>query len=174
MIASFHRLTFAPYFTTYLDHLESDDLKGALTSSRDFLFEILTDLDEEKWNFTYAEGKWTIKQVVNHIIETEIIFNYRALRVAKESLKEDISGFDENNYVDSAFLEHFSPKEMIAYFKAVRSSTEFLFQSLSKEQLTKIGMASGKDIQVEALFFITAGHTIHHAKVIKERYLTKI
>jgi uncharacterized damage-inducible protein DinB len=171
MISSLQRLVRTPYFDTYLNHLTTDDLLEALAQSEVFMIDVLKDLNDQDLQKRYAEEKWTIAEVVHHIIETEMIFNYRALRIAREQEHQDIEGFDENKYVEASHLEGFSVTELIQFFKAQRQSTMLLLKTFTPEQLQKTGLASGKEVQTEALFYITAGHTIHHAKVILERYL---
>lgn len=173
MISSLQRLIRSTYFDTYLNHLQTDDLQEALRYSSEVLSDLLEAISSSDFDYRYAPGKWTIKEVVHHIIETEIIFNYRALRIAREESSQILPGFEENDYVDASHISNFSGAEMLEYFKCVRSSTKFLLKSFSEEQLQKTGTASGKQVQVEALFYITAGHTLHHAKVISERYLNQ-
>jgi len=173
MIPSLQRLIRAPYFDTYLNHLQTDNLLEALDHSASFLVDMTESLSESEFEYRYAPGKWTIKEAIHHTIETEIIFNYRALTIAKEGTSQILPGFEENDYVDASHISNFSGAEMLDYFKNIRSSTKFLLKSLSHVQLQKTATASGKQVQVEALFYITAGHTLHHAKVISERYLNQ-
>lgn len=171
MISSLQRLVRSSYFDTYLNHLDTDNLLEALTHSEAFMIDTLKDLSDEDLQKRYAADKWTISEVVHHIIETEMIFNYRALRIARESESQNIEGFDENLYEKESYLENFTVEELIAFFKAQRQSTILLLKTFKPHQLSKTGFASGKEVQTEALFYITAGHTLHHAKVIIERYL---
>lgn len=173
MISSLQRLIRSTYFDTYLNHLRTDDLQEALRYSSKVLSDLLEAISSSDFDYRYAPGKWKIKEVVHHIIETEIIFNYRALRIAREESSQILAGFEENDYVDASHIQGFSRRDIIDYFFTIRASTNFLLKSLSQEQLQKTGTASGKQVQVEALFYITAGHTLHHAKVISERYLNK-
>lgn len=171
MISSLQRLVRTPYFDTYLNHLTTDNLHEALVQSEVFMVDILKNLNDDDLQKRYASDKWTIAEVVHHIIETEMIFNYRALRIARESEPQNIEGFDENLYAQESYLESFTVEELIQFFKAQRQSTMLLLKTFKPAQLEKIGVASGKEVQTEALFYITAGHTLHHAKVILERYL---
>lgn len=171
MSPKLEKLIRSPYFDRYLQYLTSDDLAFVLNQSKNDLIQILEQLETSKFDFRYEPGKWTIKEVVHHIIETELIFNYRALRIARDTDFQVLNGFDENHYASESFLTNLSAEELIHYFKAVRQSTQYLFMTLNEQQLNKVGRASGFEIQAEALFYITAGHTMHHIKVLKEKYL---
>jgi len=173
MLDSFATLIRNPYFDTYLNHLETDDMQEALTSSAQFLIDMISPLSEQQMEYKYAPGKWSIREVVLHTIETELIFNYRALRIAREKAPQNLDGFDENAYVEESVVR-MSKEEVFAYFDATRKATLSMINTFSDDQMKKTGVASGHEIQVEALFFIQSGHTLHHAKVIRDRYIATI
>ena len=173
MLPSLQNLVRTPYFDNYLKHLETDELFAALTDSAEYFVRLLESIPNDLWRYRYAPEKWTIEEVVLHTIETELIFNSRALRIAREETNQMLDGFDENAYVVQTKLGGMSPTEIIDYFKAVRTSTTMMAKTFSERQLEKVGVASGNRVQVSALFFVTAGHTIHHGKVLQERYLSK-
>lgn len=125
---------------------------------------------KEKRSYRYAEGKWTIKEVLQHIIDAERVFAYRALCIARKDATP-LPGFDENVYAENCKAEQRKWKDMINEFIAVRLSSESLFASFDDEQSETSGTASGKSIYVAAIGFIIAGHAIHHSKVVKEKYL---
>ena len=166
-------LKYGPYYQTYINLVNSDNAKKELEESGAELEALLNDLQTEELSLRYAPEKWSIAEVLHHLIETELIFNARALRIAKEEKLDPIPGFDENSYAAQSQLDGFGIQDLRDYFQAVRTSTVYLFHSLHPEQLKKVGVASGNEIEVQALFFINAGHTRHHLKVIKERYLTR-
>lgn len=172
MIAKVSNLVFAPYFSTYLKLVEEEDLLVELDLSRDLALKAMSEISSDQWNHRYAEGKWTIKELFHHVIQTELIFNFRALTIASESKPMVIPGFDENDYVAAFDLTNVDSTALKSYFSATREQTKALFQTLSAAQLSKIGNASGHDVQVEALFYISSGHTRHHLNVLNERYLT--
>ena len=124
----------------------------------------------EKGDYAYAPGKWTIKQVMGHIIDTERIFAYRILSFARNE-KAALPGFDENQYVDVAHFKDRSLFSLTQEFTLLRKANLYLINSLNDEELDRIGNASGKDISVRALVFMLAGQVIHHHQIIKERYL---
>lgn len=171
MNPDFSDLTYAPYFNTYLAKLKSRDVLTALNDSEQRFVNLLSNMSETQWSYAYAENKWTLAQVVQHVIETEIIFGFRALTFSRESTPIDLMGFDENSYAASGNAQFLTGAELIAYFKSVRTTTRMLYKTSNKDQLIKIGKASNNLIQVEALFLVTAAHTLHHVEIIEQRYL---
>lgn len=170
MIKKLESLIIAPYFNTYLKLVEHENLIEELESSQDLVSEFLSELDEERSGYRYAQDKWSIAEVIHHCIETELIFNFRALTIARESNKAILPGFDENDYVKASGKKDWTPAQLLLYFDSVRNTTLSLINTISKEQMAKLGIASGKEVQVEALFFVTSGHFRHHLNVIAERY----
>lgn len=166
-----NELTRAPYFDTYLKLLNSADIAVELEQSKTEFISLLNSLSDETMTYAYAPGKWTVKQVIQHIIETEMIFNYRAIRIGREDVTQNLDGFEENHYVANAHVSEMSNSDLVDFFNAVRTSTMFLVKSFDDAQLNKTGIASGHYVQVKALFLIQSGHTLHHLNVIKERYL---
>ncbi|MFV5693153.1 DinB family protein [Flavobacterium sp. LT1R49] len=124
----------------------------------------------DKFDYRYAEGKWTIKDIIQHIIDTERIFGYRALRISRND-KTPLHGFEENDYVDNTNANDRNIQNLLTELSAVRHSNLFLFKSFSEEQLKRIGTASNNEISVRAIGFILIGHQKHHQKVFQERYL---
>ena len=144
-------------------------LKSLSKNSRQFK-KFLEEVPKKKIDFAYAPGKWTIKELLQHIIDAERVFTYRALRFARKDATP-LSGFDENSWAANANATVRDWKTLVGEFKAVRKSTQYLYGSFSDDQLKSAGEASGHQINVLALGFITAGHVAHHMKIIKERYL---
>ncbi|HEX9151224.1 MAG TPA: DinB family protein [Flavobacterium sp.] len=124
----------------------------------------------DKFDYRYAEGKWTIKDIIQHIIDTERIFAYRALRISRND-KTPLPGFEENDYVDNTNADDRNIQDLLAELSAVRHSNLFLFKSFTEEQLKRIGTASNRSISVRAIGFIIIGHQKHHQRVFQERYL---
>lgn len=131
----------------------------------------LNGIPKSKRNYRYAEGKWTVKEVLQHIIDAERIFAYRALCFARKDATP-LPGFEENDYAANSKADQRKWKDIVKEFEAVRRSTETLFGSFDDEQLDTAGTSSGKSNYVMAIGFIIAGHANHHIKVTKERYLT--
>ena len=144
------------------------------------ILEILEQQQKNSYNFfkgispgkaayAYAEGKWTIKQVLGHMSDTERIFAYRALAFSHEPV--ELPGFDQDAYMENATFNSRSLEDLANEFKTVRESSLYLFRSLSDGQQTQKGIASGNPVSVRALAYMIAGHELHHIKVLKERYL---
>ena len=124
----------------------------------------------EKFDYRYAEGKWTIKDIIQHIIDAERIFGYRALRISRND-KTPLPGFMENDYIENTNANGRSIQDLLTEFSAVRHSNLLLFKNFSEEQLVRLGTASNHTISVRALGFLMIGHQKHHQKVFQERYL---
>ena len=161
-----------PYFNTYIEPLleRNQSLLELMENSAQEMVELLLSVNEEKGNFRYAEGKWSVKQLIQHIIDTERIFIYRALRIARGD-QSDLLGFDHDRFVENAETSHRSLQEMIDEFVAVRQSAINLFNSFSNEALLSVGKASGNSISVRALGYLVSGHQLHHQRILVERYL---
>lgn len=124
----------------------------------------------DKFDYRYAEGKWTIKEIIQHIIDTERIFAYRALRISRNDLTP-LPGFDENFFTNNTEGNSRSLQSLLTELSAVRYSNLLLFKSFSQEQLKRVGVASDHAISVRAIGFILIGHQKQHQKVFEERYL---
>lgn len=163
---------YAPYFEQYIK-LVSKDNKSII----DWLYEsqqnfenILRKLPIEKGDFAYAEGKWTLKELIQHIIDTERIFCYRALSIARNDATE-LPGFDQDIFVNNSNSNSRDYYDLLDEMEILRKSTVHLFESFSEDALLRTGIASGNKISVRALGYLFSGHQIHHLNVIKERYL---
>jgi len=160
---------YAPYYDRYISLIDNDDVVLVLENQIQSSIELLESIGEAKANFAYAEGKWTIKQVLGHIIDTERIMTFRALSFARGE-KQPIPGFEQDDYVNEANFNERTLKGLISEFKAVRESNIILFKSFDENILSRKGIASGNEITVLALLFIIAGHEKHHLNVLKEKY----
>lgn len=156
------------FYKTYVDLVEGGDILKTLSRQSDFcatFFESFVD----KGDYRYAEGKWSVKQLLQHIIDTERVFSYRIVRISRGD-QTPISGFDENDYADAAPVDHRTVESLIAEFMAVRSSTYALIMHLTDEQWVMTGIASDSIISVRALVYIIVGHCAHHIGILEERY----
>ena len=131
---------------------------------------VVKSIPEEKHNYAYAEGKWTVKEVVQHIIDAERVFSYRALRFARKD-STALPGFNENVFAANAKVDKRSWEDLLDELSVVRKSTELLFASFDQDQLEAEGISNNHSIYVLGIGFICAGHCLHHQKVIEERYL---
>ena len=155
-------------FSKYINLVEGDVIEILTNQISDFT-NFLNNL-VEKADYAYAPGKWTIKELVGHMIDTERIMIYRLTCFARNE-KAPLPGFEEDDYVANANFSVRSLFNLSEEFAQLRKSNLFLFDSLSEEELNRVGIASGKSISVRAMVYMLAGHVIHHTKIIKERYL---
>ena len=160
---------FSPFYKTYIEELENVELIEGLKTSFKQLKQSLKNISEEKFNYRYTEEKWTIKELLQHLIDTERIMSYRALRFSRNDATA-LEGFDENWYVTYSNSNQRNGIELLKELKTVRKATILMFNSFSPEALKQIGTANGNDISVRALGFIIAGHQTHHLKILMERY----
>jgi uncharacterized damage-inducible protein DinB len=158
------------YFAHYINLVENDDVVLAMKLNLSELVSFLEKIPAEKHNFKYQENKWTIKDVVRHIIDTERVFVYRALRFARFDATE-LAGFDENNYASNVDTTRILMLDLIEELVFLRKSSIKLFESFSDKMLSNKGIASGKQMSVLAAGFVISGHAIHHTNVLKEKYL---
>lgn len=150
--------------------VKQDNLQEALLEHYDAT-SFLRKIPKKKWNYRYAEGKWSIKELVQHIIDTERIFCYRALVIARNDNTTTLFSFDENAYGASSKVDKRTKKELIRELDAVQRASVKLFESFDEEQLQATGTVSDYSIDVNAIGYVITGHTLHHIKILKERYL---
>lgn len=158
------------YFQLYIDQVKEKDLATAFTNQSIIIKEFLPSISEEKSLFAYAEGKWTLRELLQHIIDTERILTFRALCFARKE-SATLPGFDENEYAVAATANNRTWESLTAEFIAVRKSSLFLFDSFSPEMLAGTGIANSNPFTAQQLGFIVVGHFIHHKKIIDQRYL---
>jgi uncharacterized damage-inducible protein DinB len=158
------------YFETYTKLVTQASMAEAFAAQDEYWNNFLTTITEEKSQYAYAENKWSIKEVLQHIIDTERIFAYRALSIAR---KETVTlpGFDENDYAANSNADERTWADLVEELKTVRQSTIWLYKSLSTEALQHIGKFSKAEGTPELLIKIIIGHFYHHANVINEKYL---
>ncbi|WP_445452365.1 DinB family protein [Flavobacterium sp. 25HG05S-40] len=162
---------FQGYFANYVNQVSNEyTLIEELEISVHRLIKFVQNIPMDKFDYRYAEGKWTIKDIIQHLIDSERIFAYRALRFARNDATE-LPGFEENDYVDEAKANKRSIQQLLTELAVVRQATLSLFQSFSEEELLRIGVASHNPISVRALGFVIIGHQNHHQRVFEERYL---
>ena len=159
-----------PYFDPYIHKFKGKDIFEALAKGVEEVTELVNSLTDAQLKSAYAVGKWTIKEVLQHIMDTERIFCNRALRFARND-KTDLSGFEQDDYVPYSGANDRDSAEMLREYCAIRQGTIALFQSFSDEMLARVGVASGNEMSVRALAYIVAGHEKHHVNVINERYV---
>jgi len=161
---------YAGHFSTYIQAAANVELIEELEICLHDFIKFVQNIPMDKFDFRYAEGKWTIKDIIQHLIDAERIFTYRALRISRND-KTPLPGFEENDYVENTNANGRSIQDLLTEFSAVRQSTLLLYKSFSDEQLKRMGIAANNEISVRALGFVTIGHQKHHQKVFQERYL---
>ena len=161
---------YAPHYGTYISKVKSDDLIAELDSSMKDFINFMRTVPEAKLDYRYQDGKWTIREIIIHLMDAERIFTYRALRFSRND-QTPLSGFDENEYVPESNAATRSLDSLIEEYSALRNSTIALYKNFTPQMTMRTGIANGKEISVRALGYVIPGHEIHHMGVIKERYL---
>ena len=162
--------TYPAYFKRYIDLVPEEDLGTAFRQQSLAVTKFLYTINEEKSSHSYAPGKWTIKEIMQHLIDAERIFAYRALCFARKE-QASLPSFEENDYAanSNANLRHW--KDLADEFLLVRKSTEILFNSFTEEALNSMGIANNNPTSTNSMGFTAIGHVYHHMNVLKERYL---
>jgi uncharacterized damage-inducible protein DinB len=161
---------YAPYYESYVHRIVNDDPFVPLDRQPGQLIGLLGYLSDAAAGFRYGPGKWSVREVVGHVADTERIFAYRALRIARGDTTP-LPSFDENAYVTASGADTRLLAEILEEFEAVRAATWALFHSLPDEAFDRMGTASDHPVSVRALLSITLGHAAHHLAVLRERYL---
>jgi len=160
---------YAPFAGTYVNLVDTTDVLGLLARSKDSIYEFFSSMSDERALYSYAEGKWTFKQVLGHMIDTERTFAYRAFAFSRNNI--ELPGFDQDVYVANTDFNSQSIKDLADEFKATRESNLYLYRAFTEDQLKREGIASNHRVTVRALVYMTAGHELHHFNIIRERYL---
>lgn len=163
---------FPSFYHRYMEEAEGADMLEAMRIAAEKMRQVLARIGPDMENHRYAPGKWSIKEVVQHVIDAERIFGYRALRFSRGDAT-GLPGFEENDYAPASQAERRTLKDLLREYDAVRSSSILLFESLPPETLDLSGTANGRSITVRALGWVIAGHSNHHVTVLSERYLPK-
>ena len=158
------------YYDSYIDLVRDKVILFTLDEQMNFTYAFLMTISEKKGDYAYADGKWTLKEVIGHLIDAERVFAYRAMRFARKD-KTDLPGFEEDDYVKNANFASRSLADLAEELLMLRKSNMYLFNSFNEDTMKLTGTANGSEISVEALLFAIAGHQKHHLKVINDRYL---
>lgn len=161
---------YSTFYKRYIDLVEVDNVADVIKTYSKPVSDFYNNLPEDKAAYAYADGKWTLKQLLQHIIDAERIFSYRALRISRGDTTP-LPGFDENTYAYNATAANRALGNLKEEFNAVRLSSDLLLQSFTPEQLQQQGTASNAPITVNAICFILYGHLLHHKNIIQQRYL---
>lgn len=160
---------YAPYYDRYISLVGEDDILAALEQQRRDMVLLLSCRTEQEGNFSYAPGKWSLKQLVGHVCDSERIFAYRALRIARAD-QTPLAGFEQDDYVSNGPFATCSMPDVIEDFIAVRRATISLLRGLEEVVWLRHGVANKNEVSVRALAYIIAGHELHHRQILEEKY----
>ena len=163
---------YAPYYDRYISLISGSDILGTLDSQRRQMLLLLSGRDESDGDFRYAPGKWTVKELLGHVCDTERMFAYRALRISRGDTTP-IEGFDQDDYVRNGPFAHRPLAEVIEDYIAVRRATLTLFRNLDDVAWQRRGIANKNEVSVRAIAFTVAGHELHHRRILEEKYFAK-
>lgn len=162
--------TLPPFYRNYVSFVEQLEMLPALKASAEAAQTLIGTIPEEKGIYRYAEGKWSIKELIGHMMDAERIFAYRALRFARND-HTPLAGFEENNYAPEANAHARTLEQLVREMQNLRTTTLDLFSSFTPEMLTRTGTANNSLVSVVNIGYIIAGHETHHCSVLKQRYL---
>lgn len=162
---------YAPYYEPYVVAAGMGDPLETLASQERELVALMAGLSPEAAGFRYEQGKWSIREVIGHVIDAERVFTYRALRFARAD-ETPLSSFDQNDWARTTNADGRPLADLVAEFRAVRAATLALFAGLPPDAFSRGGVASDNYVTVRALLYITLGHAAHHLAVLRDRYLS--
>ena len=161
---------YAPYYGKYVSLVGEGNIVEILEQQLETSLALLKTISEEKANYRYAPDKWSIKELLGHIADTERVFAYRVLRFGRND-QTALEGFEQDDYIANADFDSFALSALVEEFAAVRRASLYLLRHLPQAAWTRRGIASNNEITVRALAYILAGHELHHLNVLNERYL---
>jgi uncharacterized damage-inducible protein DinB len=162
---------FAPYFEKYIDLVPDGDIVSVLENQARSSRQLLQATSEERGNYAYAPGKWTLKEVLGHLTDSERIFAYRLLRIARND-RTAIEGFEQDDYVLYGSFGRSKLADLVEDFAVVRQSSLRLLRSLDEPAWLRRGVANNNEVSVRALAYMIAGHELHHLAILKVKYLS--
>ncbi|MFZ0732259.1 MAG: DinB family protein [Candidatus Sulfotelmatobacter sp.] len=163
---------YAPYYERYISLVQGNDILTTLDSQRRQMLLLLSGRDDADGDFRYAPDKWSAKEVLGHVCDTERIFAYRALRIARGD-RTPIEGFEQDDYVRNGPFAARPIAEIIEDYIAVRRATLTLLRNLDDQAWQRRGTANKNEVSVRAIAYTTAGHELHHRRILEEKYFTK-
>ncbi len=162
---------YPPYTIAYIDKVPDDsDITGVLESNMQTILDLVRSLPDEKLEYRYAPGKWSIKEVLVHITDTERIFAYRALRIARNDTTP-LPGYDENAYIANADTNARSIDNILTEYEHVRKASIAMTESFTADATQRTGTSNNHTVSVSAVLYMIAGHELHHLQILRERYL---
>jgi hypothetical protein len=161
---------YLPYYSRYIDRVPEGDILSTLSQQIGETLALLRELPESVATYRYAPDKWSVNQMVGHVIDTEKIFAYRALRFARADTAP-LAGFEQDDYVRNSTFDLYPLADLASELEAVRQSTLYFFRHIDEEAWGRRGVASNAEVSVRAVAYIIAGHELHHREVLRTRYL---
>ncbi len=158
-----------PYYEKYVSKVAEGDVLALLQAQNEATVRLLNQVPESHAAFRYAPEKWSIKEVVGHLCDTERIMSYRALRIGRGDATP-LPGFEQDDYVQSAHFDNRTLADLVNEFQSIRQATLALFRAFDETALLRIGTANNSPVSTRALVYIIAGHERHHVQVLRERY----
>ena len=159
-----------PYYERYISLVSTHDIVATLRQQVEDTRAFLRSLTEQQGDFRYAPGKWSVKEVLGHMSDTERIMSYRAMRIARGD-KTPIEGFEQDDYVPNGKFGRRTIADLLDEFATIRNATVHLFRNLDAEDSERGGIANNKEITARALAYLIAGHELHHRRILQEKYL---
>jgi Protein of unknown function (DUF664). len=159
-----------PYYEKYISLVPDDNIKDILAGQSTELRDLFNGLSDRKGTYAYADGKWTVKEVLSHLIDGERMFAYRAFRISRGD-KTPIEGFEQDGYIENSHANQRSFFELLDEFKLLRKANVIFYRNLRDDDWLRIGTANNVEVSVRAIAFVMAGHITHHVNILKERYL---
>lgn len=163
--------TIPEFYHGYVSHIAEDNVIEALKNSKQAFLKRLKSIHEQNGDFRYDRGKWSIKEVINHVIDAERVFAYRVLSFARNDAAE-LPGFDETSWTPASQADRRTLKSLIEEYENVRNSTINLFESFTEDMLMQTGKANGTSCSVLGIGYIIAGHETHHSNILNDRYMS--
>lgn len=161
---------YAEFYAGYVSLVEETDISAALLNQTNDLQQLFAEISEEKGDYRYAVGKWSVRELLGHVVDGERVFSYRALRISRGD-ETPLAGFEENFYVANSNFSNIKLADTLEEFSLLRQSNVLFFKNLTDEMWGKSGTASGATISVRALAYVMVGHLRHHVNILRERYL---
>lgn len=164
---------FHEYFAGYVGQVGAQNVLTMISEQKNEFIQFIEAIPDHKYNFAYDEGKWTIKQLLRHIIDAERMFGFRAMSIARGETSK-LPGFDDHLYVEMADDSGNSVEDMLGEFESLRSAHIQMISNFTTQATKRMGNANGSDVSVRAIIYIIVGHLAHHKQIITERYLTNV
>jgi DinB superfamily len=161
---------YAPDYEGYISQVSENDILPVLRSQMDELDVLLNGVEPDKETFRYAEGKWSVREIVGHLIDGERVFGFRAFCIARGE-SQNLPGFDQDDYMLTAPYDRIELEDLLSELRLIRLGNIAMLRTLDEEAWNRVGTANDNQISVRALTFIMAGHMRHHMNVLRERYL---